>query len=156
VTSHVPIVREAEDGSKSPLPPVRPSRIPGLWERRFHPEPRQSDKATATVLIVYTNTVYTPVVLAGLRGFEWDVHNVGHIARHGVTPAEVEQVTGWRHVIVAAASRRNEKRWKLFGRTNAGRFLVVVFTIRHRRMRTVTAYPMNQAERRFYASQIGS
>jgi uncharacterized DUF497 family protein len=93
-------------------------------------------------------------VLNGLSGFEWDVHNIGPIARHGVTPMEVEQVTGWRHVIVPAAARRSEKRWKLFGRTTAGRYVVVVFTIRHNRMRAVTAYPMNQAERRIYAPQI--
>jgi uncharacterized DUF497 family protein len=93
-------------------------------------------------------------VLNGLRGFEWDVHNIGHIARHDVTPMEVEEVTGRRHVIVPAAARRREKRWKLFGRTTAGRYVVVVFTIRQDRMRTVTAYPMNQAERRIYAPQI--
>ena len=105
-------------------------------------------------MTVCTGTVYTNDVLNGLSGFEWDVHNIGPIARHGVTPMEVEQVTGWRHVIVPAAARRSEKRWKLFGRTTAGRYVVVVFTIRQKRMRTVTAYPMNQAERRIYAPQI--
>jgi uncharacterized DUF497 family protein len=93
-------------------------------------------------------------VLNGLGGFEWDVHNIGHIARHGVTPMEVEEVTGWPHAIVPAAARRSEKRWKLFGRTTAGRYVVVVFTIRHKRIRTVTAYPMNQTERSVYAPQI--
>jgi uncharacterized DUF497 family protein len=105
-------------------------------------------------LTVYTLLVYTRDVLDGLSGFEWDVHNIGHIARHGVTPVEVEQTTGWPHVIVPAAARRREERWKLFGRTTAARYMVVVFAIRHNRMRVVTAYPMNQAERRVYAPQI--
>lgn len=105
-------------------------------------------------MTVHTGAVYTDGVLDGLKGFEWDVHNIGHIALHRVTPMEVEQTTQRRHVIIAASAVRNEKRWKLFGRTTAGRYLVVVFTIRHNRMRTVTAYAMNQAERRIYAPQI--
>jgi uncharacterized DUF497 family protein len=48
-----------------------------------------------------------------------------------------------------------EKRWKLFGRSAAGRYLVVVFTIRGDRLRPVTAYAMNQRERRIYAPEIG-
>jgi uncharacterized protein len=93
-------------------------------------------------------------VLDALEGFEWDAHNIGHIALHGISPVEVEETTGGRHLIFAAAARRDEKRWKLFGTTAAGRFLVVVFTIRHKRLRTVTAYVMNEAERRRYAPQI--
>jgi len=27
-----------------------------------------------------------------LFGFDWDTHNVDHIGRHGVTPAEAEEV----------------------------------------------------------------
>jgi uncharacterized DUF497 family protein len=93
-------------------------------------------------------------VLDSLSGFEWDMHNIGHIAPHGVTPAEVEQTTGRRHVIIPAAPQRNEKRWKLLGRTPAGRYLVVVFTIRHNKLRTITAYTMNQSERSIYAPKI--
>lgn len=93
-------------------------------------------------------------MLDRLLGFEWDVHNVGHIARHGVSPEEVEATARRRHVIIPAASVESEKRWKLFGRTPGGRYLVVVFTIRRKRFQTVTAYTMNQAERRAYAPKI--
>jgi len=79
---------------------------------------------------------------------------VGHILRHAVTPFEVEEVAGRPHVIIAAATVKREKRWKLFGTTAAKRYLVVVFTIRKKRVRTVTAYEMNAAERRKYAPQI--
>jgi uncharacterized DUF497 family protein len=81
-------------------------------------------------------------------------HNIGHIALHGVTPIEVEQIIERRHVIIPAAPKRNEKRWKLLGRTAAGRYLVVVFTIRRNKIRTITAYTMNQTERKIYAPQI--
>ena len=86
-----------------------------------------------------------------LEGFDWDAANVGHILRHAVTPFEVEEVVGRPHVTVVARTIKAEKRWKLFGNTISNRYLVVVFTIRYRLFRTVTAYEMNATERRKYA-----
>jgi uncharacterized DUF497 family protein len=60
-----------------------------------------------------------------IDGFDWDAANVGHIRPHVIIPAE---------------TIKGEKRWKLFGKTASNRYLVVVFTIRRRRFRTVTAY----------------
>jgi uncharacterized DUF497 family protein len=98
--------------------------------------------------------VYTAVRIASLRGFDWDVANVGHIMRHAVTPFEVEEVVARPHVTVPAETIGGEKRWKLFGKTVSGRYLVVVFTIRRKLFRTVTAYEMNATEKRKYATQI--
>lgn len=106
------------------------------------------------MLAVYTVVVYTENVLETLLGFDWDAANVGHILRHAVTPLEVEEVAGRALVIVAAAAVKGERRWKLFGTTAARRYVVVVFTNRRKRFRTVTAYEMNAAERRKYAQQI--
>lgn len=89
-----------------------------------------------------------------LDGFDWDAANVGHILRHAVTPFEVEEVVGRPHVALAAKIVKGERRWKLFGKTASRRYLAVVFTIRRRLFRTVTAYEMNSAERRMYAPQI--
>jgi uncharacterized DUF497 family protein len=47
------------------------------------------------------------------------------------------------HVIIPAKIVNGENRWKLFGKTVFGRYLVVVFTIRRKRFRAVTAYGMN-------------
>jgi uncharacterized DUF497 family protein len=93
-------------------------------------------------------------VLDGLTGFDWDVFNVRHVAAHDVMPQEVEESVRGRHVIIPAEPKGGEKRWKLLGKTASGRYLVVVFTIRRKRLRTVTAYTMNRAERRIYAPQI--
>jgi uncharacterized DUF497 family protein len=92
--------------------------------------------------------------MAEIKGFDWDAANVGHIRRHAVTPFEVEEVVGRPHVTIPAKTIRGEERWELFGKTASDRYLVVVFTIRRRRFRTVTAYEMNAAERRKYAPQI--
>ena len=93
-------------------------------------------------------------MLDRFAGFEWDVHNVRHIALHGVSPAEVEDAASRRNVIIPAGPGKTEKRWKLFGRTAAGRYLVIVFTARRGWFRTVTAYTMNQSERKLYAPEI--
>lgn len=93
-------------------------------------------------------------MLDDLDGFEWDIHNVGHVARHGVTPFEVEAAIRGMHAVIPAKAVEGEKRWKLFGRSEEGRYLVVVFTIRRNRLRPVTAYPMNQVERGVYGPQI--
>jgi uncharacterized DUF497 family protein len=103
---------------------------------------------------VYTTVVYTEVVLNNLQGFDWDAANVGHILRPAVSPIEVEEATGGPHLIIPAKIIKGEKRWKLFGKAVSGRYLVVVFTIRRKRFRTVTAYEMNAIERRNYAPQI--
>jgi uncharacterized protein len=93
-------------------------------------------------------------VLERFAGFDWDIHNMGHIAVHDVLPDEVEEAVASRRIIIASKPKQGENRWKLYGRSRAGRFLVVVFTIRRNRFRTVTAYTMNQIERRIYAPQI--
>jgi uncharacterized protein len=106
-------------------------------------------------LTVYTPSVYTNRVADEIDGFEWDGANVGHILRHRVTPFEVEEAVGRPHVAITAQTVGGEERWKLFGKTASGRYLVVVFTIRRRLLRAVTAYEMNATERKKYGPQIG-
>jgi uncharacterized DUF497 family protein len=77
---------------------------------------------------------------------------VSHIVHHAVTPFEVEEVTGGKYVIIPARAIKRESRWKLFGRTASGRYLVMAFTIRRELFRTVTAYEMNSVESRKYAA----
>jgi uncharacterized DUF497 family protein len=112
-------------------------------------------------------------VLDRIEGFDWDNANVGHILRHAVTPFEVfssrvvtspvcgcpanaaaEEVTGGKFMVIPARTIERGKRWKLFGKTTSGRHLVVMFTIRRKMSRTVTAYRMNAAEWSRYAPQI--
>ena len=61
-------------------------------------------------LAVYTEPVYTVAVLDRVKGFDWDLHNVGHVARHGVAPAEVEEAVERPHAIVRAKDVGGEKR----------------------------------------------
>jgi uncharacterized DUF497 family protein len=93
-------------------------------------------------------------MLEGIRGFDWDAANLGHILRHAVTPFEVEESVLGPNVTIPARSVNGENRWKLFGKTRSNRYIVVVFAVRHELFRTVTAYDMNAAERKTYAAKI--
>lgn len=95
-------------------------------------------------------------LIGEIEGFDWDAGNLDHIRRHSVTPLEVEKAFARRHLIIPAEAISGEERWKLFGKTASKRHIVVVFTIRRKLFRTITAYRMNIAERRKYASQIDS
>ncbi len=79
--------------------------------------------------------------------FEWDARNVGHIARHGVRPEETEEA-----FFGGPLFRRARKSLKaVFGRTDAGRYLFVVFVVKPGGVvRVVTAHDMTAAERRYY------
>ena len=76
--------------------------------------------------------------MAEIEDFDWDAANVSHILRHAVTPFEVEEVACRPHVTFPAKTVQGEERWKLFGKTASNRYLIVVFTIRHKLFRTVT------------------
>lgn len=89
-----------------------------------------------------------------VRGFDWDLHDVGHIARHGVEAAEVEEAVAQRNIVIQSCASEGEDRWKLFGKSAEGRYLTLVFTIRGELLRPITAHTMNQNERRIYAPEI--
>ena len=126
----------------------------GPCQEAFFRKTRDGKPVTGFSRTVYTSIVYTEVVLDKIEGFDWDNANVGHILRHDVTPFEVEEVTGGKYVVIPAKTIKRERRWKLFSKTASGRYLVVVFTIRRKLFRTVTAYEMNATERSKYAPQI--
>jgi len=65
-----------------------------------------------------------------------------------------KSLRGGTYTIIPARTVKREKRWKLFGKTPSGRYLIVVFTVRRKLFRTVTAYEMNATERSHYAPQI--
>jgi uncharacterized DUF497 family protein len=88
-------------------------------------------------------------------GFQWDEGNLlKSWERHGVAAAECEQVFFNQPLLAAPdvkhASR--EPRFCALGHTDAGRFLFVVFTIRRRLIRVISARDMSRRERGTYQS----
>jgi uncharacterized DUF497 family protein len=88
-------------------------------------------------------------VAVGLR-FDWDRFNAEHMARHGITPAEAEEVLRQEPLTLRQSEVGRERRWVKIGETAAGRVLVVIHTSRMNMIRVVTAYPANRSQRATY------
>jgi uncharacterized DUF497 family protein len=88
-----------------------------------------------------------------MLSFTWDDANITHIARHGVTPEEAEQVIENQPLDLQRQLRNGEERLLHLGETRTGRVLVVVLTVRDERYRVVTAHPADRTMRRFYFLQ---
>jgi len=80
--------------------------------------------------------------------FEWDDDNVEHIARHGITPEEAEQVVRGNPLLVEAQYRSGEQRTLCAGSTAGGKRVAVVYTMRGGRIRVVTAFVANRRLRK--------
>ncbi len=85
--------------------------------------------------------------------FEWDAANLSHIAEHGVTPEEAEQVIENDPVDLDYQVIESEERWVTVGVTIRGRFLLAVWTIRGSAIRVVTAFDADQRHQRVYLEQ---
>lgn len=73
-----------------------------------------------------------------IAGFDWDLGNRAKCAKHGVTVAEIEGLfRGPVSVFPDPAHSTTEERFKAIGRTEAGRMVFVVFTLRTLRERTL-------------------
>ena len=80
--------------------------------------------------------------------FEWDEENIGHIARHAVSPGEVEDVAFDDEPWIKKG--REQTRYML-GYTIGGRYLFVVYIFKRRgSARVITAMDMDVKSRRLY------
>ena len=72
--------------------------------------------------------------------FDWDEANIGHLARHGVTPEEAEEVIENDPLELKPQLIEGEERFPNAGVTDNGRWLVIVLTERGTKARVVTAF----------------
>ena len=89
-----------------------------------------------------------------LEGFEWDAGNSEkNWKRHQVTQAECGQIFANLPLLLSVATKAGEMEPRYFalGRTDAARELAVVFTVRGKRVRVISARPMSRRERKEYA-----
>ena len=84
-----------------------------------------------------------------IENITWDEDTVNHISRHAVSPEEVEEVL-FNDSDSPRIMRGKENRYLAYGKTNAGRFLLVVLTIANRKTRIITARDMTDREKKFY------
>jgi uncharacterized DUF497 family protein len=86
-------------------------------------------------------------------GFDWDEENIGHLERHQILPDAAKQVIQNRPVDLGTELRNGEERTVQVGETDAGRILIVVSTMRGKKIRIVTAWPAKEKFRRYFQTQ---
>jgi uncharacterized protein len=69
-----------------------------------------------------------------IAGFDWDRGNYAKCQKHGVSVSEIEALFS-RPVILLPDDEHSttETRFKAIGKTEAGRYIFLVFTLRERR-----------------------
>jgi uncharacterized DUF497 family protein len=87
--------------------------------------------------------------------FDWDEANISHIARHGVTPQEAEQVIRNLPLDLGSRIHGDEHRMAQLGATHQGRILFVVTTWRSHKIRVVTSYPAGRRAQQVYSKRTG-
>lgn len=92
-------------------------------------------------------------ILSLVEGFEWDEGNIKkNWEKHGVAHIECEEIFFNKPIIVKKDDphSRGENRYFALGRTDADRFLFIVFTIRGNKIRVISARDMSRKERKVY------
>jgi uncharacterized DUF497 family protein len=88
--------------------------------------------------------------------FQWDAGNsTKSLQKHGVTCQEAEEgFTGGRFIPLGEKYQppTPEPRYGVLGETANGKLVFLAFTPRKKGIRVISARPMNQKEREFYAS----
>ncbi|MGE0884603.1 MAG: BrnT family toxin [Blastocatellales bacterium] len=93
-------------------------------------------------------------LLLGCTGFDWDDGNRDkNLIGHQVTSSECEEIFFNQPLVVADDVRhsKDENRHYALGQTNSGRLLFLVFTVRTKLIRVISARDMSRKERKVYA-----
>jgi uncharacterized DUF497 family protein len=92
--------------------------------------------------------------LVSVAGFEWDDANKRKNDKHGVTPAEAEQVFFNQPLLLLDDVKHSqpEARFHALGTTDEGRRLHITFTVRGSgtSIRVISARAMHRKERAIY------
>lgn len=94
-------------------------------------------------------------LVAECEGFEWDEGNLlKNWERHEVTASECEQLFFNKPLVVAEDGKHSAKeaRFYALGQTDLGRLMFIVFTVREKLIRVISARDMNRRERKAYES----
>ena len=86
-------------------------------------------------------------------GFEWDEGNLlKNWEKHRVSASECEKIFFNRPLVAGADETHSDREPRYFalGITDAGRRLFVVFTIRRKKIRVISARDMSRKERKVF------
>lgn len=92
-------------------------------------------------------------ILHKCTGFDWDKGNITkNRIKHNVSPSECEQIFFNHPLLVGddVLHSSSENRYYALGRTDKKRLLFIVFTLRNKLIRVISARDMSRKERRVY------
>ena len=81
--------------------------------------------------------------------FQWDKGNVDkNLKKHNVSNSEVEEIFYDKHkkLFTDRLHSGNEERLRIIGKTKKDRLLFIVFTIRDKKVRVISARNLNKKE----------
>jgi len=88
-----------------------------------------------------------------VEGFDWDQGNISkNWEKHKVTPVQCEELFFNMPLIVQSVDQHSgdERRYFALGKADDERYLFIVFTIRGKRIRVISARDMSRKERKVY------
>lgn len=100
---------------------------------------------------------------SGIKGFDWDKGNLEHIKKHNVGAKECEETFFNKPLIINRdeTHSQTEERLRVYGQTNKGRLLFMIFTIRKvkenkslKKNRVISARDQSKKERKEF-QEIG-
>jgi uncharacterized DUF497 family protein len=95
------------------------------------------------------------VVAKNSQVLDWDARNEQHLARHGISRHDAEDVLLGNHVLLDFQTEHDEPRWIAVGATRTGRILTLVFAIRGEGMRPITGWPADEETAELYLKVWG-
>jgi uncharacterized DUF497 family protein len=107
----------------------------------------------ARFLTLQGSRIYIVDTINAMSPFDWDQQNREHIAAHGVTPEEAEQVLLNDPIALEEEIRNGEWRQMYLGETGTHRILLVVTCEIDELIRVVTAWPAKERLRAFWRTQ---
>jgi uncharacterized protein len=87
--------------------------------------------------------------------FDWNQQNEAHLAKHGISRADAEDVLIGDHILLEYQMEENEQRWLAVGRTRAGSILTIVFSVRGEALRPITGWMADKETAALYLEQWG-
>lgn len=87
-----------------------------------------------------------------IKSLQWDDANIDHIARHKLSPVDIEDVCFGQHIFF----KGREKRYILYGKTKGGAMIMVVLErLYDQAFRPITARLMTDKEKHSYRKKVG-
>jgi len=87
--------------------------------------------------------------------FDWDQGNEAHLAKHGISRSDAEDVLNGDHLLLEYQMEGNEERWVAVGTTRTGRILNIVFALRGDAIRPITGWNADKETATLYLEQWG-